>query len=271
MEMESESRNGALEGRSRLARALTLVNECYDNLFEQAPVMLHSIDQYWNLVGVNRKWLTTFGYEERDVLGRRSVDFLAEDSRALAVSETLPLFWRTGSARSIGYEMVRKDGSVLDVLMDADLDTDSTGTRRTVAAIRENHGQTSWQSSVAILQALLRLAGVRRAIQAILAEDSAGVEAPSSKHGDSPKHGDSSKPGDLPGRGVFDRQTQLEDDLMEAVEAASAAVHTLGSMLADAAQQMENEGGKMVVLAESAVEFGAKLQWLTATESTGTL
>ena len=253
----SESQDGALEGRSRLARALTLVNECYDNLFEQAPVMLHSIDQYWNLVGVNRKWLTTLGYEARDVLGRRSIEFLAADSRALALSETLPLFWRTGSARSIGYEMVRKDGRVLDVLMDADLDTDSTGTRRTLAAIRETHGQTSWRSSAAILQALLRLAGVKRTIEAMLAEYSAGAEAPSSK------------PGDLPGRGVFDRQTQLEDDLTEAVEAASAAVHTLGSMLADAAYQMENEGGKIVILAESAVEFGAKLRWLTATESTG--
>ena len=142
--------------------------------------------------------------------------------------------------------------------MDADLDTDPAGTRRTLAAIRESHGQTSWQSSVAILQALLRLAGVRRAIQAILAEDSAGAEAPSSKHGYSAD------------RGVFDQQTKLEDDLMEAVELASAAVHTLGSILADAAYQMENEDGKMVALAESAVAFGAKLHWLTAADSTGT-
>ena len=113
MEEETESQDGGSIARDRLERALTLVKECYDNLFEQSPVMLHSIDQYWRLVGVNRKWLETLGYEAGDVLGRRSIDFLSEDSRAVAVSETLPLFWRTGSARSIGYEMVRKDGRVL--------------------------------------------------------------------------------------------------------------------------------------------------------------
>ena len=180
--MGTESQDGPLIGRDRLERALTLVNEFYDNLFEQAPVMLHSIDQYWTLVGVNRKWLATLGYEAGDVLGRRSIDFLSADSRAVAVSETLPLFWCSGSARSIGYEMVRKDGRVLDVLLDADLDTDSTGTRHTLAAIREKHGLTGWQSSTAILNALLGLARVRRAIEAMLAGDAAVVEAASSEY-----------------------------------------------------------------------------------------
>ena len=144
---DSDSENGDGVGRSRLKRALALVNECYDNLFERSPIMMHSIDQYWKLIGVNRKWLATHGYEAADVLGRRSIEFLSEESRAAAVSETFPPFWRAGSARSVGYEMVRKDGRVLDVLLDADLDTDPTGTRRTLATIRESHDRTGWQCS----------------------------------------------------------------------------------------------------------------------------
>ena len=257
-EGEIESPNGGSTARGRLERALTLVNACYTNLFEQSPVMMHSIDEYWKLVGVNRKWLATLGYEAGDVLGRRSIDFLAEDSRAVAVSETFPLFWRTGSARSVGYQMVRKDGRVLDVLLDADLDTDATGTRRTLAALRESHGQTGWEYSAAILRALLGLARVRRAIEAMLAVDATASALTSWEHGDSP------------GQAVFGGQTELVADLLEAVEDASAGLHTLGSILAGSAYTTEGEDAKLVMLAENVVEFCGKLHWLTTAESAET-
>jgi len=171
MESGNESQDDTFTDADRLERGLALVDECYDHLFEQAPVMLHSIDDNWNLVGVNSKWLTTLGYEACDVLGRRSIEFLSEQSRSAAQSETLPLFWRIGKARSIGYEMVTKNGRTLEVLLDADLDTDSAGNRHTLAAIRERRDQTAWQDSVAVLQALTALARVRRAIEAVLVGD----------------------------------------------------------------------------------------------------
>ena len=90
----------------------------YEAVFDSAPVMLHSIDKDGRLVKVNRRWLAELGYKESEVLGRPSIDFLTDESRARIVSETLPLFWRTGSAHSIGYRIVKKDGQVKDVLMD---------------------------------------------------------------------------------------------------------------------------------------------------------
>ena len=81
MERETESQDGGSIARDRLGRALTLVNECYDNLFKHSPVMLHSLDQYWRLAAVNRKWLENMGYQAGDVLGRRSIDFLAARPR----------------------------------------------------------------------------------------------------------------------------------------------------------------------------------------------
>ena len=59
MEQGPESQDGEKTARDRLESALTLVNEYCDNLIENAPVMLHSIDQYLKLVGVNNKWLAT--------------------------------------------------------------------------------------------------------------------------------------------------------------------------------------------------------------------
>jgi len=258
LEEETESQNAGSITRHRLERSWTLVNLCYDELFEQSPVMLHSIDQYWRLVGVNRKWLETLGYEASDVLGRRSIDFLAEDSRKVAVNETLPLFWRAGSARNICYEMVRNDGRLLDVVLDADLDTDSAGTRRTLAAIRESHGQTSWQYSVGILRALLALTRIRRAIEAMLAGDvPAAVEA-------SPEHVD------LPGQAVFGGPTELVDDLLVAVTAASAILHAFGSVPAGSDHRVVNEDNVMVLLAETVVDLCEKLPWLNVSESNET-
>jgi hypothetical protein len=54
------------------------------------------------------------------VLGKKSIDFLTEDSRMRAIIDTLLLFWKVGTARSIGYQFVRKDGDVLDLLLDAE-------------------------------------------------------------------------------------------------------------------------------------------------------
>ena len=72
------------------------------------------------IVRVNRRWLQRLGYKRREVIGRMSVEFLTEESRVWAVRETLSLFWRVGSARSIGYQFVTNEGGVLDVLLDAE-------------------------------------------------------------------------------------------------------------------------------------------------------
>ena len=172
------------------------------------------------------------------------------------MSETLPLFWRTGSARSIGYEMVRKDGRVLDVLLDAGLDTDSAGNRRTLAALRESHRQTGWQYPLAILHGLLGLARVRRTIEAILDGDAPVGAMASLERADSP------------GPAILGGETEMVADLLEAVGEVSASLHALGSILAGSADRLADEENNLVLLAERVVEFCGKLPWLTSPEST---
>ena len=100
---------------------LRSITEYYDNMFDNAPVMMHSINQQGDLVRVNRRWLDTLGYERDEVLGHNCIEFLTDESRARAVADTMPLFWKAGSARSVGYQLVRKNGRVLNVLMDAEM------------------------------------------------------------------------------------------------------------------------------------------------------
>ncbi|MCH7605754.1 MAG: PAS domain S-box protein [Chloroflexi bacterium] len=138
-------------------RTLTLVTECADIMFEYAPVMMHSINEEGVLVKVNQHWLATMGYELDEVLGRKSIDFLTEESRSQAVSDTLPLFWQAGRAHSIGCELVRKDGRVFDVLLDAYMIEQPQGDRTTLATLSERRHVSQRPVASSVLRVLLGL------------------------------------------------------------------------------------------------------------------
>jgi diguanylate cyclase (GGDEF)-like protein/PAS domain S-box-containing protein len=121
-------------------------------LYRKTPAIMHSIDASGKLVNVSDLWLETFGYAFDEVLGRKSSDFLSEESRRFAVEKVLPEFFRTGSCVDIPYQFVTKDGRVLDMLLSAfaerDADdrivrslavmTDVTARKRTEAALAES-------------------------------------------------------------------------------------------------------------------------------------
>jgi diguanylate cyclase (GGDEF)-like protein/PAS domain S-box-containing protein len=99
------------------------------------PAMLHSIDEKGLLVSVSDAWLAKLGYARDEVLGRRSSDFLTSESREHAVRDVLPEFFRSGRCDNVQYQMVCKDGSVIDVLLSAVLEGGSQGCGRTSRAV----------------------------------------------------------------------------------------------------------------------------------------
>ena len=105
--------------RSELARWTTVT-----------PAMLHSIDEKGLLISVSDAWLAKLGYARDEVLGRRSSDFLTAESREHAVRNVLPEFFRSGRCDNVQYQMVCKNGSVIDVLLSAVLDNDPLGDRK---------------------------------------------------------------------------------------------------------------------------------------------
>lgn len=234
--------------RLRLERGISLVDRCFDTLFDQAPVMMHSIDELCRLLRVNRVWLETLGYDEHEVLGQRYVDFLTERSRACAVIDTLPLFWRTGSARNVGYEMIRKDGRVINVLVDANLDTDVTGIRQAITAVRTDHDLMLWEHSSAMLAGLTSLVRIKRSINTVLTlENTDGVsELPDP---------DSALPG---------RDMML--DLSVVVGEVSKTLQSLGSALADSARDADRQEQNLLELSEAVTTCCGKLPWLAATK-----
>lgn len=108
------------------------------NGFWALPFAAHSIRRDNTMVGVSRSWCNLLGYQPDEVLGKRSVEFLTEASRAYAVSTVLPEFWRTGLASNVEYDMVHKNGQVVPINMSACCEMDAEGRAlRSLAVISE--------------------------------------------------------------------------------------------------------------------------------------
>ena len=88
-----------------------------ESWFKVTPAMCHSIDLQGRLISVSDAWLAKLGYEREEVLGRLSSDFLTPESQKHAVENVLPEFFRRGHCENVEYEMVRKDGHVISVLL----------------------------------------------------------------------------------------------------------------------------------------------------------
>lgn len=99
----------------------------YRRLFEKAPVMVHSIDGDGRLLMVSNYWLEQMGYSRKEVIGKKSVEFLTEESRQQVTDLYLKQFFKDGSMKNVPYTMVKKNGETFEVLVSATLEKDSAG------------------------------------------------------------------------------------------------------------------------------------------------
>ena len=107
-------------------------------MYEATPAILHSIDAEGRIVGVSDRWLEVMGYERHEVLGRRSAEFMTPESQVRAREHVLPAFFRTGRCDRVEYRLVRRDGTVLDVLLSATLERAPDGAPLRSLAILED-------------------------------------------------------------------------------------------------------------------------------------
>ena len=155
--------------------SLAAIDRSIDLVFDRAPVMMHSADREGRLIKVNRIWLQRLGYTRDEVLGRKNVEFLTEDCRTWSVNDVLPHFWRTGSGHSVGVHFVKRDGEILDLLVDAEVVQNGTGPSFAYAALREGHGVTQWRKAPDAMRALRQLTNMRQRLERVSAHDESAV------------------------------------------------------------------------------------------------
>jgi len=113
--------------RKRVEKELRKSEDRYRSFYNKTPAMLHSIDRNNRLLAVSDQWLEVLGYERSEVMGRKSVEFLTEESRHFAKGQALPEFFKTGSASNISYQFVKKNGETVDILLSAITEYDEKG------------------------------------------------------------------------------------------------------------------------------------------------
>lgn len=108
-----------LEERRRAEQALRKAGAELEDLYHNAPCGYHSLDKNGVFVRINDTELQWLGYTREEIIGkRRLLDLLTPASQRI-LQEAFPGLKERGGIKDLEFEMVRKDGTLLPVLLNA--------------------------------------------------------------------------------------------------------------------------------------------------------
>ncbi|MGE5650286.1 MAG: PAS domain S-box protein [Bacillota bacterium] len=113
--------------RRRIQRQLERNAEEINDLYENAPCGYHSVDRDMMIVKMNSTELEWLGYAREELVGKKRIaDLQSENSKALYLQKFQELI-ENGQLRNLELEMVRKDGSIMPILLNASAQLDAAG------------------------------------------------------------------------------------------------------------------------------------------------
>jgi two-component system, NtrC family, response regulator AtoC len=118
-------------------RALRLSDARFRETYDNSPVMMHSINRDGVLLSVNKKWLEVMGYTREEVIGRKLDLIMTRESWEWCFSSVLPKFWPEGKCSDVPYQYVKKDGTIIDVLLDSRVMDDPEWGLMSLSVIRD--------------------------------------------------------------------------------------------------------------------------------------
>ncbi len=140
-QVKAQSLQAEILARQQNEEVLRKAAEEIRDLYENAPCGYHSLDKDGIFVAINDTELKWLGYNRNEVIGRmRYSDLLTADS-SKRYQANFPVFKKRGWVRDLEFEMIRKDGTILPVLLNAIAINDTNGSyvssRMTVFDITE--------------------------------------------------------------------------------------------------------------------------------------
>ena len=97
------------------------------DLYNNAPCGYHSLDADGVFLRINDTELSWLGYSRDEIVGKKRFPDLLAPGSLQVFEESFPRFKESGWAQNLEFEMVRKDGSALPVLMSATAVSDAQG------------------------------------------------------------------------------------------------------------------------------------------------
>jgi two-component system cell cycle sensor histidine kinase/response regulator CckA len=113
--------------RKRMQDELRESEKRYRDLWEKAPVMMISLDSEARITFVSDRFCDDLGYRRDEVLGRRPFEFQTPESAHYAQSFVFPAFLLTGSVKDAPLQLVKKNGDIIDVLLNVTAERDAQG------------------------------------------------------------------------------------------------------------------------------------------------
>ncbi|MEK6233321.1 MAG: PAS domain S-box protein, partial [Planctomycetales bacterium] len=114
--------------REKLAEAeRDAVEERYQSLFQQIPVIMHAVDAEGRLTDVSTTWSQSLGYPREEALGRNWIKLLTPDGQHYAETVTWPAFLDSGRCRDVSLQFLKRNGETMDVLLSAVGERDARG------------------------------------------------------------------------------------------------------------------------------------------------
>lgn len=127
------------EVRSALSTVSTQRDQIQD-LYDNAPCGYHSLDKNGLILNINQTELNWLGVTKREAVGRPFCDFCTPAGKE-KFAANFPIFLKQGHIHDLEFDLIRRDGSTIPVLLSATSIHDAEGnllmSRSTVFDIRE--------------------------------------------------------------------------------------------------------------------------------------
>lgn len=94
-----------------------MVKQYFKELYENTPLPYQSLDIEGNILIVNTAWLKETGYTEDEVIGRPFSNFITKES-LVTLQENFPQLCSNGIIHDVEFDIVRKGGSIVHVILD---------------------------------------------------------------------------------------------------------------------------------------------------------
>ena len=118
----------ANERKRREAEAALLASAAeITDLYNNAPCGYHSLDRDGVIVRINDTELSWLGYARDEVVGRKKISDFYTPEGARRFNEAYPLFVQAGSIANFEFDVVRRDGTTMQVLLSSTAVRDKDG------------------------------------------------------------------------------------------------------------------------------------------------
>lgn len=134
--MQKQALEREITDRQVSERAARESEARFRQIYDSAPMMMQAVDRSGIVRSVNQKWLAVVGYTAPEILGSHIKHIMSETCR-IHLDSMLENLWKTGVGHDLNCQFVKKDGSLIDVLVDAAVIDDPVWGTVSLSAVRD--------------------------------------------------------------------------------------------------------------------------------------